>query len=70
VEGMNAMTQSVADATAEQKRGGEMVVTAMENINGSAQENLASVEQLSRAAHNLSRQADDLATLVATFRVN
>jgi len=69
VNGMNAMTQSVANATAEQKKGGEMVVTAMENISDSTRESLCSVEQLSRAAQNLSRQAEEMATLVAIFKV-
>jgi len=70
VNGMNAMTQSVANATSEQKKGGEMVVTAMENISDLTRENLSSVEQLSRAAQSLSQQAEDLSTMVATFRVN
>ena len=69
VNGMNAMTQSVANATAEQKKGGEMVVSAMENISDLTRENLSSVEQLSRAAQSLSRQAVDLEQMVAQFRV-
>ena len=69
VNDMNAMTQSVANATAEQKKGGEMVVTAMENISDSTRESLSSVEQLARAAQNLSRQAEEMTTLVATFKV-
>ncbi|GAB7026552.1 hypothetical protein JCM15764A_18000 [Geotalea toluenoxydans] len=67
---MNSMTQSVANATAEQKKGGEMVVAAVENINDITRENLSSVEQLSKAAQNLSAQAVDLAGLVAEFKVN
>ncbi len=70
VSGMNAMTQSVANATMEQKKGGEMVVSAMENISDLTRENLSSVEQLSKAAQSLSRQAVDLSTLVSAFRVN
>jgi methyl-accepting chemotaxis protein len=66
---MNAMTQSVANATSEQTRGGEMVVSAMDNISDLARENLASVEQLSGAAQNLSQQAVDLAELVSQFTV-
>jgi len=69
VNGMNTMTQSVANSTAEQKKGGEMVVKAVENISDSARENLSSVEQLSKSAQGLSAQAEDLATLVATFKV-
>jgi len=63
------MTQSVANATSEQKKGGEMVVTAMENISDITRENLSSVEQLSRAAQSLSIQAEELSAMVGTFRV-
>lgn len=70
ITGMNTMTQSVANATAEQKKGGEMVVAAVENISDITRENLSSVEQLSKAAQNLSAQAVDLASLVAEFKVN
>ncbi|GEM_PF-936458 len=69
VNSMASMTQSVANATAEQKKGGEMVVQAMENISDLTRENLSSVEQLSRAAQSLSQQAEDLAGMVAAFRV-
>jgi len=69
VNSMASMTQSVANATAEQKKGGEMVVTAMENISDLTRENLSSVEQLARAAQSLSRQAEDLSGMVASFRV-
>ncbi|HZV81625.1 MAG TPA: methyl-accepting chemotaxis protein [Geobacteraceae bacterium] len=69
VNSMASMTQSVANATSEQKKGGEMVVSAMENISDLTRENLSSVEQLSRAAQSLSQQAEDLAGMVAAFRV-
>ena len=67
---MNSMTQQVANATSEQKKGGDMVVVAMENISDVTRENLVSVEQLSRSAEGLSQQAVDLAALVAQFRVS
>jgi methyl-accepting chemotaxis protein len=67
---MNAMTQAVANATSEQKKGGDMVVTAMENISDVTRENLTSVEQLAKSAQGLSLQAIDLAGLVAQFKVN
>jgi methyl-accepting chemotaxis protein len=70
VNSMSAMTQAVANATSEQKKGGEMVVFAMENISDITRENIVSVEQLSRSAEGLSRQALDLAGLMAQFRVN
>jgi methyl-accepting chemotaxis protein len=70
VNAMSDMTQLVATATSEQKKGGEMVVTAADNISNLSRENLASVEQLSRAAQGLSRQASELFDLVAEFKVN
>jgi methyl-accepting chemotaxis protein len=70
VNAMSAMTQTVADATSEQKKGGEIVVVAMENISDITRNNLISVEQLSLSAEGLSRQALDLAGLVAQFQVN
>jgi methyl-accepting chemotaxis protein len=66
---MNTMSQSVADATAEQKKGGVVVLSAMGNISDITRENLASVEQLSKAAESLSMQAVDLAGMVAEFKV-
>jgi methyl-accepting chemotaxis protein len=63
------MTQMVATATAEQKKGGEMVVSSADNISSLTRENLASVEQLARAAQCLSSQAGDLSNLVAEFKV-
>jgi methyl-accepting chemotaxis protein len=69
VNEMNTMTRRVAIATAEQKKGGEMVVSAVENIDSLTTENLNSVEQLARSAEVLSGQADELAGLVAQFKV-
>ncbi|WP_224963088.1 methyl-accepting chemotaxis protein [Geomonas subterranea] len=70
VNSMTSMTQSVANATAEQKKGGDMVVTAMDNISDITRENLSAVEQLSRAAQNLTLQAEEMTALVGTFKVN
>jgi methyl-accepting chemotaxis protein len=69
VENMNRMTQQVSYATAEQKRGGELVVKAMENISEIARDNLATVEEMSKATTNLAQQAENLAKLIAVFRV-
>ncbi|MBJ6800580.1 methyl-accepting chemotaxis protein [Geomonas propionica] len=69
VNSMTSMTQSVANATAEQKKGGEMVVVAMDNISDITRENLSAVEQLSRAAQNLTQQAEEMTALVGTFKV-
>jgi methyl-accepting chemotaxis protein len=69
VESMNRMTQQVSYATAEQKRGGELVVKAMENISEIARDNLATVEEMSKATTNLAQQADSLARLISVFRL-
>ena len=69
VAGMNAMTQQVADATVEQKKGGDMVVQAMETIANVARENLAAVEQLSRASAGLAHEAETLRQQLETFQV-
>ena len=69
VDNMNRMTQQVSYATAEQKRGGELVVKAMENISEIARDNLATVEEMSKASVNLALQAENLAKLISVFRV-
>jgi len=69
VERMNDMTQQVSHATAEQKKGGELVVKAMENISTIARDNLATVQEMSKATANLAQQAENLARLVAVFKV-
>jgi len=69
VEKMNGMTQQVSHATAEQKRGGELVLKAMENISDIARDNLSTVEEMSKATANLAQQAENLAKLVAVFRL-
>ena len=69
VDNMNKMTQQVSYATAEQKRGGELVVKAMENISEIARDNLATVEEMSKASVNLALQAENLAKLISVFRV-
>jgi methyl-accepting chemotaxis protein len=69
VDNMNRMTQQVSYATAEQKRGGELVVKAMENISEIARDNLATVEEMSKASANLALQAENLAKLISVFRV-
>ncbi|HWI40890.1 MAG TPA: hypothetical protein VNX25_05325 [Verrucomicrobiae bacterium] len=63
------MTQMVASATLEQKKGGELVVVAMENVSDLARRNLAGVEQLNASASQLSAQAAELAAIVGEFRM-
>jgi len=69
VQRMSDMTQQVSHATAEQKKGGELVVKAMENISEIARDNLATVEEMSKATANLAQQAERLARLVSVFKV-
>jgi methyl-accepting chemotaxis protein len=69
VKTMNRMTQTVADATSEQKAGGEVVVRAMENISSIARQNQQALEQMSNATQNLAHQAEGLERLIATFKV-
>jgi methyl-accepting chemotaxis protein len=68
VESMNRMTQQVSHATADQTRSGQQVVEAMGNILEIANDNLAAVQETSKAAADLARQAESLAKLVTVFR--
>ena len=69
VESMNRQTQQVFEATAEQKRGGELILQSTESISGGAREAQAAVQELVKAAQDLSSQANRLTGLVSTFRV-
>jgi hypothetical protein len=51
---MNRQTQEVFAATAEQKRGGELILQSTEEISGGAREAQAAVQQLVKAAQDLS----------------
>jgi len=68
VDNMNTMTQQVAGATAEQKRGGELVVKAVENISDIARDNLSSVQELAKAAENMTFQAESLQQAISVFK--
>jgi methyl-accepting chemotaxis protein len=70
VKNMNHKTQQVFHATADQKRGGEVVVKAMQNILEIANDNLATIEETSKATANLAQQAEELAALIAVFRAS
>ncbi len=48
---------------------GELVVKAMENISEIARDNLATVQEMSKATANLAQQAESLARLVSVFKV-
>jgi methyl-accepting chemotaxis protein len=62
------MTQQVFQATADQKRGGKIVVNAMAHILEISRDNLSTVEETSKASADLARQAEELATLTAAFK--
>jgi methyl-accepting chemotaxis protein len=68
VQNMNRMTHQVSQATADQKGGGELVVKAMDNILGIARDNLAAIEETSKAATHLAQESEDLARFIAAFR--
>jgi methyl-accepting chemotaxis protein len=69
VESMNLQTQEVFAATAEQKRGGELILRSTEEISGGARQAQAAVQQLVKAAQDLSSQASRLTGLISAFRV-
>jgi methyl-accepting chemotaxis protein len=69
VGNMNRQTQEVFAATAEQKRGGEMILQSAEVISGGVRSTQSSLQELARAAHELSSQATRLSELVNEFRV-
>jgi len=64
------MTEQVKNATSEQKKGGENVVKAIENISEIAKNNLSAVEQLSRSAKDMSQQSEGLQELVQEFKID
>jgi methyl-accepting chemotaxis protein len=66
---MRTLTNSMLDATMEQKRGGETVVRSTEAISEVARQNLQVVEQLNLAAKELSAEAESLRRRMETFTV-
>ncbi len=67
VEVMNRMTQQVADASREQKQGGDLVVKAVERIAQIAQQNLGAADQLATNTQNLSQEAERLLSVAEVF---
>jgi methyl-accepting chemotaxis protein len=59
----------MSEAVGEQKRGGEMVVKAVESIALISRQNLAAVEQMSAAAKNLAGESESLQQRVELFRI-
>ena len=66
---MNQLTHQMSEAVAEQKRGGEMVVKAVEAIAVVSRQNLVAVEQMNGAAKSLAGESDALRQRVAVFQV-
>ena len=66
---MSALTNSMLDATIEQKRGGETVAKSTESISEVARQNLQVVEQLNLAAKELAAEAESLRKRMETFQV-
>jgi methyl-accepting chemotaxis protein len=66
---MSTLTNSMLDATMEQKRGGETVVKSTESISAVARQNLEVVEQLNLAAKQLAAEAESLRQRMETFTV-
>jgi methyl-accepting chemotaxis protein len=68
-EAMRRATQEVAANTAEQRKGGELVVSAALRITRIAQENLAAVEEIAGSAVRLVQTADVLNRRIGIFKV-
>ncbi len=63
------MTQQVAEAGLEQKRGGDMVVRAVEQIAEIAHQNLTGAEKLSQNTTILVEEAEKLQRIADVFTV-
>ena len=59
----------ISAASQEQSTGIEQVNQTITHMDGVTQQNAAMVEQATAAAHSLQEQADDLAEVVAVFRM-
>src|SRR5262249_58977530 len=66
---MNQLTHQMTEAVAEQRRGGEMVVKAVEAIAVVSRQNLVAVEQMTGAAKNPARESDARRQRAAVFQV-
>ena len=66
---MNQLTHQMSEAVTEQRRGGEMVVKAVEAIAVVSRQNLVAVEQMTGAAKNLAGESEALRQRVAVFQV-
>jgi methyl-accepting chemotaxis protein len=66
---MNQLTHQMSEAVTEQKRGGELVVKAVESVALISRQNLAAVEQMSAAAKTLAGESELLRQRVDTFQL-
>jgi methyl-accepting chemotaxis protein len=68
-EGMRRLTDEVALTSSEQRKGGELVVSAADSIMQAARENLVSIEEISVSAVRLARHSETLSQRIQAFRV-
>jgi methyl-accepting chemotaxis protein len=69
-EGMRKLTDEVAATTAEQRKGGQRVVSAADSIIRAANDNLVSVKEIAMSAERLARNSELLTRHIRVFRVN
>jgi methyl-accepting chemotaxis protein-4 (peptide sensor receptor) len=68
-QAMRRATEEVSANTVEQRKGGELVVSAADRITRIAQENLASAEEIADSARRLVQNADTLTRKIGIFKV-
>ena len=64
VDQMNLLVSGVVTATSEQKRGGEQMVLAVQNIADTTRQNVTAIQQLVEAAARLASQSENMRALV------
>ena len=69
VRRVSDLMAEISAASQEQSTGIEQVNQTITHMDGVTQQNAAMVEQATAAAHSLQEQADDLAEVVAVFRL-
>ncbi len=69
-DALDGLDHQVADASREQKQGGDLVVKAVERIAQIAQQNLAAAEQLSANTQNLNQEAERLLNVAKLFTLD
>jgi methyl-accepting chemotaxis protein len=70
VEIMHKMTQGVANATSEQKLGGESIVKAMEGVTQISAENMKMAKDMVGLSEDTLFQIENLQYSVSTFRIH